>query len=180
MLYLELFGILFVFLVMTALNYTYILSPNNALAILFGSVNNSIWESIKVIIIPFVFWFGVETCLRIVPFKKLLVSKTVGLYLILFAGTILFRGAQLLFLNDTYIMSIFIVLSVIVLGFFVSYKLIFSNFDFALWNTLCAFLFILVVVMVLSFTVNPPRFWLFEDSYANVFGLDLPSFTVLR
>lgn len=173
--YYEFFGVLFVFLSTIVLKLVYSYFPINAMSILVGAVNDSIWENIKIMLIPYLFWFAIESCLRLVPFKNLLVSKTISLYSIIIISTLLFRSSQSLYLYDNISIKFIITLIVIVFAFLISYKLMFSNLDFALWNTLSAFMIILVIVMLLGFTINPPQMWIFKDYCKDIYGICIPA-----
>lgn len=175
----ELLGAVFVVISMLLLKQFYILSSGSAFSILIGSVNDSIWENIKVILIPYLLWFGIEVCLRYVSFKKLLVAKTISLYVIIMLLAIVLRSAQALYVYDNVMINFVILTLVIGIAFILSYKLMLSSLDFELWKTLAAFMMILVVVMLLGFTINPPKMWLFKDYLRDIYGICVPAMCIV-
>ncbi len=68
------------------LRVAYKLSGGEVWALVFASANNSPWEKTKALAVSYIFWAFVElACIR-VPFRRFVVSKTAGLYLLILMG----------------------------------------------------------------------------------------------
>ena len=77
---LETVGVFVVYLLASLLHFVYDLSNGSTLSILFGSVNESVWEHIKIFAVGFVVWSLIEILWIKPPFKKFVTAKTISLY----------------------------------------------------------------------------------------------------
>lgn len=76
----ESWGVIFTFAAGTLLHFCYELSNHSVWSILIAAVNESVWEHIKIFILPYLFWAIIEICYLKVPMKKTLVAKVIGIY----------------------------------------------------------------------------------------------------
>ena len=90
---LEMGGILFCFLVSVLMKQLYALTDGHLIGVLFGAVNNSVWEQTKTLLLPYLLW-GLLELLSVQPsMKRLTAAKTLSLYLL---GGLLCGGGLLL------------------------------------------------------------------------------------
>ena len=78
--YLELCGIPFIFVCGIFLSFLYEITDGSVIGIVFGSVNNSIWENVKLFSLPFVVWGVIELAFSIPYFRQFVVAKVFALY----------------------------------------------------------------------------------------------------
>ena len=76
---LETVGVVSIYLTATFLHFVYDLSGGSTLAILFGSVNESVWEHVKIFSVGYVSWAIIELLWIKPPFKKFVTAKTISL-----------------------------------------------------------------------------------------------------
>lgn len=167
----EIWGILFTFATGTLLHFCYEWSNRAVWSILIAAVNESVWEHIKIFILPYLFWTIMEISYLRIPMKKTIVAKTIGTY-VFAAITILFYytysgilGHSILILD---IISVFIWVT---LAHYISYKLISSNLKLDNFFTISVFALMILISMYLTFSVNPPKMDLFKDPQTGFYGI---------
>ena len=77
---LEIVGAFFVFSLAFLLHYIYQLTDGTVFSILFGAVNESVWENTKIFLIAYAIWGLVELLVSNVYFKPFVVGKVLGIY----------------------------------------------------------------------------------------------------
>lgn len=137
---------------------------------LISAANESLWEHGKVLMVPYLLWAFMEFLVLKQPVKKFTVAKTAGL-IVMLAGMIAFYYLYTGIIGRSVpvvdLLCIFIWMAV---GQIVSRKLLSSYRRVESWFTLCVFLLILLAVMFISFTVNPPHIPLFQDPVTGRYG----------
>jgi Ca2+/Na+ antiporter len=113
-----------------------------------------------------------------VPLKNIIVSKGISL-LVIMGSVILLMTIYLKISNGRNMLSdIMIFLFAIIMGHIISMLVMTSKIDMQQWSTLMLFAIVLVLTMVLTFTVNPPRMWIFEDNMTKSYGITQSSLDV--
>src|SRR5574344_2080256 len=77
---LEKAGVLFVLAGGVLLHFLYQWTKGNVCGILFGAVNESVWEHIKIFAMPYVAWSIIELAWVNPHFKMFVTGKVAGLY----------------------------------------------------------------------------------------------------
>ena len=167
----EIIGFIFVAVLGSIGHFLYEWTGQNALIGKFFAVNESTWEHLKLLFFPYVVytiieWFGIGRNYRGFLFSKLL-GVLAGMVFIVVAfytytGVI---GYSIDFLN------ILLFVIGVALSFFVSYKLLVSNMRITLKIPSLA-AFIIIGVLFVIFTTNPPRINLFKDPTTGGFGTE--------
>lgn len=81
LMYLEIAGILFIVIMSVFMQNLLDLSGHTLIGVMFGSVNDSIWEIEKTLLFPYLLWAGIELLCIKIPFRKFIVAKAVSLWL---------------------------------------------------------------------------------------------------
>lgn len=168
---LEIWGVFFVFISGTLLHFFYQWSNGSALGVLFGAVNESVWEHIKIFAMPYVVWSIMELAFSIPYFKQFVVAKVFGLYLLtaliisFFYLYTTILGTHILIVD---IISVFIWIAV---AHFFSYKVTSCEKDLRQLFPLCLGLLFLFMVMFFCFTAAPPHIELFKDPITGMYGI---------
>ena len=168
---LEIWGVFFVFISGTLLHFFYQWSNGSALSVLFGAVNESVWEHIKIFAMPYVVWGIIELAFSIPYFRQFVVAKVFGLYLLALLIISFFYlyttiiGTHILIVD---IISVFIWIAV---AHFFSYKVTTSEKDLRQLFPLCLGLLFLFMVMFFCFTAAPPHIELFKDPITGMYGI---------
>lgn len=175
LLILEFIGIIFVVITSVILRFSYKWSSGAMWAIILGSVNNSVWENTKIILISYVFWGIIELMILLPPLRTFVVAKTITIYFLLTA-TITFYS--LAYSNFTFIIKslgtiIFIFTSSMISYYLISKtKMLFKVFDIAI-----VFLALFSIIYFL-FTALPPQSKIFQDPLTGTYGI--PKKTLLN
>lgn len=168
---LEIVGVFFVFISGTLLHFLYDWSDGSMLGVLFGSVNESVWEHIKIFAMPYIVWSVIELACSIPYFRQFIVAKVLGLYLLcgLITGFFylytMILGRHVLFIDIT---SVFMWIAI---AHIFSYKATTSYKDLRHLFPLCLGLLFLFLAMYFSFTAVPPHIELFKDPVTGMYGI---------
>ena len=168
---LEIVGIFFVFISGTLLHFLYDWSNGSMLGVLFGSVNESVWEHIKIFAMPYIVWSVIELACSIPYFRQFIVAKVLGLYLLcgLITGFFylytMILGRHVLFIDIT---SVFMWIAI---AHIFSYRATTSYKDLRHLFPLCLGLLFLFLAMYFSFTAVPPHIELFKDPVTGMYGI---------
>lgn len=160
----QIIGIIIILILGTLLHYIYRWSGNNPCAALFGAVNNSIWEHIKLIIWPTVLMIIIRYfILKTTTVPNFWVSAAAQLFLpILFVPIIYYFTLAVLGYSHLILDIGNFLFSILIAGM-ISYKLmcipeVEKNGDLA------GIILCLIIVFAFSaFTYHPPRNFLFKD-----------------
>ncbi len=169
----ELGGAIFSLLVTAFLRRFYSLCGGELIGILFGAVNNSIWESTKLLLISYLFWGLIEILCINVPFRTFVVTKTALLCFLCalhigFCCTVdcLLQNREALFMLGSVCH-----LPVFALGFF----LLFGNKNLSGLFVPSLFILMLFWTVYFCFTPFPPHLEIFRDTLTRRFGLVPPN-----
>lgn len=164
----QIFSIIFTFILGSLLHFTYALSENNPIVAIFSSINESVWEHLKLLFFPMLltiiigcFYIGKE-----VP--NFLCSKTIGIlvsmvFMIIFFYTytgILGRNIPAIDIASFFIATI--------LGEFASYVLIVNKFKCN--NVIAIIALVLIFVCFIIFTYFTPNIGIFKDPVTGQYG----------
>ena len=180
----EIAGPFIVFIIASLLHFIYDLSPN-VLTSLFGAVNESVWEHIKIFTIAYLFYGFIEMLLIRPAFKRFVVAKTLGVIaqgalipLVYYAYTIFIQKPLL-------IVDLLIGFLSAVSGFLVSYRLYKSDREIEKYFLTSIMILFLILMSLLCFTYFPPEAELFRDVVTGEFGIvpeniDMGAFALMK
>ncbi len=167
----EIVGVPIIYLIATFLHFVYDLTDGSTLAILFGSVNESVWEHIKIIAVGFTVWTIIEFLFIRPPFKKFVTAKVFMLYFLSFLIPIFFYTYNLFTKKPVLWLDLVSTLVFIALTQYISYKIIVNENKLSDYYPLALMLLMLYYLMFFSFTVFPPKLELFRDPETGMFGI---------
>lgn len=154
----KIIGIIFIFLLGSALHFTYELSGNNILVGFFSAINESVWEHTKLFILPVVLWYVIyyyktkKSLDKNSWFSSMVVTLLVSIVLVpllyyFYVGII---GKSILFI-DILIFLISDIVGVLLGG-------IFYNKNKTLpWRTILSIIIVVYIIFTI-FTPNLPIF----------------------
>lgn len=142
----------------------------SALTILFGAVNESVWEHVKIFSAAYVGYALLQLLWVQVEFRQYVVAKCVGLYLLM-GGIIAFHYSYIL-LTGKHIAWVDILGSamLVILAQVTSYRLTVGSHSLRDYFAPALFLLMLYYLMFFSFTIFPPKAELFRDPASGGFG----------
>ncbi len=167
---LEIAGPVIVFTIASLLHFIYKLSPN-VLTSLFGAVNESIWEHIKIFTIAYIFYAFVELLWSKPDFKRFVVAKTVGVIVQGAFIPLAYYTFSFFLKKPVLIVDLLIGFTASALGFLVSYRLYSGNRKIEKYFLTSLMFLFLILMSLLCFTYFPPEAELFRDVITGEYGV---------
>lgn len=164
-------GGVFIYCVAVFLHFVYPLSGGAALSILYGAVNESVWEHTKIFSAAYIAWSLLQLCWLRVRFRQYVAAKCVGLYTLM--GLIIgvyyaytaFTGVNIVWVDIlSSLLSVFLVQAL-------TYRLETGDNRLADGFIPALMLIMLYYLMFFSFTIFPPKAALFRDPVTGGFGI---------
>lgn len=168
---LEITGSVFIFVLACILHYIYDFTDGSVFSILFGAVNESVWENTKIFLIAYAIWALVELLVSNVYFKLFVVGKVFSIY---FMGVfiVVLHYLLSLFVGDKMVgVDIGIGIFSIVFSQLISYKIVMSSKNYGNYFVPALFLLGLFLVAYFSFTIFPPHMEIFRDELSGFYGI---------
>ena len=163
---LEIAGAFIVFIIASLLHFIYDLNPN-VLTSLFGAVNESIWEHIKIFTIAYLFYGFIELLWAKPEFKRFVVAKTAG---VIVQGSLI--PLYYFFIKKpVLVVDMLIGFLSAVVGFLVSYRLYKSERKIEKYFLTSIMILFLIIMSLLCFTYFPPQVELFRDVITGEYGV---------
>ncbi len=165
----ELVGIVFIIILGSLLHFTFELSDHQAVVGIFSSVNESVWEHLKLAFWPALFFAIIEYR----PLKSIgnfLFAKGVGIYLMPTIIAVLFYSYTAIIGESVFAMDILIFIIAVIIGQLVSYKLLVSKKFPKSWGRIFLIALILLAALFVIFTFYPPHLPIFQDPITGGYG----------
>ena len=160
-----------IFSAATLLHFVYALSDGATLAIIFGAVNESVWEHVKIFTISYCGYAILQLLWIKPPFRRYIAAKCAGLYF-LGGGMI---GFFYLYTSITgrSVAAVDVISSavLVIAAQMLSYSLTVGRFDIGELYHPALMLIMLYYLMFFSFTVFPPKTELFRDHLTGGYGI---------
>lgn len=156
------------------MHFTFNLFNNNLFIASFSAVNESTWEHLKLVFFPMLIFSIIEYLFlkNYINKNNYIFSKSIGIiFSIFFIITFFYTYTGILGFNIPIINILSFILSII-LGEFISYKLLLKNIKInnKIKNIFIIILFILFLSFII-FTYFPPNINLFKDPLTNKYGI---------
>lgn len=165
----QIFSVIFTFILGTLLHFTYNLSNQNPIVAVFSSVNESTWEHLKLIFFPTLLTIIIGYFYFNKSVSNFVCSKTLGLLIsICFTVVFFYTYTGILGKNIAFIDIASFFISVLI-GEFISYVLIINNFKCK--NCIAIIVLLIITILFIFFTFNPPKIGLFKDPLTNTYGI---------
>lgn len=164
-------GCVLIYSVAVLLHFAYPLSGGAALSIVFGAVNESVWEHTKIFAAPYIGWALIQLCWLRVHFRQYVVAKVIGLYLL--AGMIIGSAYLMSLFSDHAVLWADIAASLIAVltAQALTYRLETAENRLKDYFYPALMLLTLYYLMFFSFTIFPPKTELFRDPVSGGFGI---------
>ncbi len=139
---------------------------------IFGAVNESIWEHLKLLFWPALSFSIVEYTYIGHQYENYITAKAISFYLGLFLIISLFYTYTGIVGNNYLVVDILIFILSVFISQYVGYKITISNRSF---NQIINFISLLGIVLIIFafviFTFNPPHIPLFQDPTTGKYGI---------
>ena len=168
---LEKFGLLFVIGLAALLTTLRYVTKSSVVGIFFGSVNDSIWEHCKLLLLAYIIWGMIELLSLKPSFKRFMVSKILSLYILGIIYILFCLMISPIFNYNYYFPEFLVGVISSVLAFWASMFLYSSDFDLAKLFMPCFFLFLLFVALYCTLTPFPMQCYIFIDRSTGMYGI---------
>lgn len=165
----QIFSIIFTFILGTLLHFTYQLSGENYIVAMFSSINESVWEHLKLLYFPMLLTIIMGCFYFEKNFPNFICSKTVGIiisimFLIIFNYTytgIIGKNIPIIDISSFFI--------AVILGEYIAYLLVINNFK---CNSKISILFLIILLICfIVFTYFTPDLGIFRDPIIGKIGM---------
>lgn len=152
------------------LHFVFEWSGGSHFVALFGAVNESTWEHLKIAFWPTFIFAVIEWFVYGKEIKNFCLAIFVKLFSIPVIIIILFYGWLAIF-PDNFIWDISIFVVAIIIGYLMSYKIMISKIIYGL-NKLWIILITLLILFFSLYSYYPPKIFLFHDPVKNDYGIE--------
>lgn len=166
----EIFGAVWAIFLGSFLHFAYALRSDNKLVALFAAVNESTWEHLKLGFWPLLFWGILEYFVFGKQVINFFLAKFASLFLFTISVPILFYSYTVILGTDFLLADISIFIIGILLGQFVSYKIMTSRKNLG-GERIAQVLIALMTLAFLLLTFFPPHIFLFQDPISGTYGI---------
>lgn len=164
-------GFLFITLLGTYLHFVYENSNHNKVVALFGAVNESIWEHIKIAMTPYFLWSLLDGFMY-GYYNNYFLAKVLGLLTIIVFMPLLFYSYTKITKKHILVVDIIIFVLVVFLGQCCSYFVLNKMNVSYLVNYLSVLSLFIIFGFYMIGTLMPIKSNLFEDPSTNKYGID--------
>lgn len=164
----QIYSATFAIILGTILHFTYKWS-NNTFVALFSAVNESTWEHLKLAFFPMLIFCIIGYFIFKDNFPSFLCSKTIGIFIALSFTVVFFYTYTGIIGTNYAIINILSFVIAILLGEFITYILTINNM--ACKKIIYLAILIILTVLFILFTFNPPRINLFKDPIDSSYGI---------
>ncbi len=155
------------------LHFVYDWSGGLRFTALLASVNESVWEHIKILLWPYLLWsFAVYYILR-PDSRRLIAARTAGAYTIAVLTICFFYIYTGILGRNVAWVDISAAALWLLAGEIVSLRILNGRWATREYYLISVAALVLLVVMLLCFTVSPPRLGLFADPATGLYGLEV-------
>ena len=166
----ELFGIVLIVLVGSALHFTFELSGGNPLVGVFSAVNESVWEHLKLSFWPALLYAIVEYRYLKRKTSNFFFAKAVSIYLMPLIIVSFFYTYRT-FIEENLILDIPIFILAVAIGQLTSYKLMSWKGKPKIYIKTSIIALILLASLFIIFTFYPPQLPIFQDPISGEYGI---------
>lgn len=165
----QIFSVVFIFILGTILHFTYKLSGGNQIVAIFSSINESVWEHLKLLFFPMLlnaiighFYIGKDA-------HNFLCSKTKGIIVSMLFIVVFFYTYTGILGRNISIVDITLFFVATLLGEFISYILIINKFKCNNLISIC--ILIIIFICFIIFTYFTPKIGIFKDPVTGEYGI---------
>jgi hypothetical protein len=136
-----------------------------------AAVNESVWEHLKMGFWPALAYAALEYSRFGKSANNFFLAKTLGIYLIPITIVVLFYSYTAILGHDLLILDIAIFVVAAIVGQLVSYKLLIASPLPERLNRFAPIALVILGILFVLFTLNPPHLSLFRDSGTGFYGI---------
>jgi len=165
-------GTVFIIVVGSLLHFVYEWSGESRFIAIFGAINESTWEHLKLLFWPALIFSIFEYLWVGNKYNNYLTARAISLYLGIFLIISMFYTYTGIFGNHFLVVDILIFVLSVVISQYVFYKI--ATADYSVSNTINIISLVAIILLMVAFmvfTINPPQIPLFQDPTSGEYGL---------
>lgn len=167
----QIIGIIFIFLLGSLFHFIYEWSGSLKIVGLVSPVNESVWEHLKLVLFPSLLFMIIEYNAIKNAVNNYITAKTVSIITAMIAIVVIFYTYTFLLGHNLLIIDILSFLIAIMIGQFISYKILTSaSYNIKVYR-FSLIVLIFVVLLFTLFTISPPHIFLFRDPISGTYGI---------
>ncbi len=155
------------------LHFLYSLSGKLRFTAVFALVNESVWEHVKILLWAYLLWSFAEYYILRPDARRLLVARTAGAYVVAALTICVFYIYTGVLGRNVAWFDILSSALWLLAGEIISLRIINARLPSGEYYIVSLAALVLLVVMLLCFTVSPPRLGLFADPVTGLYGLEV-------
>lgn len=167
----QIWGIIVVPLMIILFKNLYSLTNGALLGIFFGSVNNSMWEQTKVVMLSYFIWSLVEAVGKRSGFHRFAVSRMISIWLVGAFCILSYLLIYALGIENANLPRFICAVTACLCAFALSARLEYGERKIEQLFLPCVFMMLLLIAVYCSFTVFPPHIVIFEDTAMGMYGI---------
>jgi len=167
----ELMGIVFIIFLGSALHFTFALSGNQPIVGAFSAVNESVWEHLKMVFWPALFFTVIEYPLLRKVANNFFTAKTIGAYLMVTIIPLVFYVYTALSGKSIFVIDLSSFVVAVIIGQLLGYKLLTYRQLPRNLNKIAVAAIILLALAFIVLTYYPPQLQIFKDSITGNYGI---------
>lgn len=169
LIFFEALGFLFIFSTSMLFHYVDDLVKPNKFTDLLSINNDSIWENLKVVILPTILWTFIELP-AIFKNNNLLIAKTSQILVSIALIFAIYYSARAIIKKDNKALKLISVFIATAVGALVSYLILSINTILVIntYITICILVGYIIIYILLTYI--PPKIKLFKDNKKNIYG----------
>jgi len=168
---LELLGAIFIIVLGSLLHFTFEWSGNFWLVGAFSVVNESVWEHLKLAVMPALLWMLIERKFLKERPENFFFAKTKGIYSMPLFIILIFYFYKAILGKNLLVLDILTFVIAVVLGQLLSFKLMFWKNLSKTYNRLAIISLVLLFLAFVIFSFSPPHNFLFQDPLTLKYGI---------
>ena len=160
-----------VFAIASLLHFFYDITGKSVLGALFGAVNESVWEHLKIFSLAYLGWAIIELLWARPPLRQFVWGKALGVYALCVGIAAFFYLYTPLTGKPILPLDLLSGLGFSFLAGFISYKVTTMNENRGQNFYTGLMMISLLLVMILCFTFYPPKSPIFRDNVTGLYGI---------
>ncbi len=160
-----------VFALASFLHFFYDITQGSILGALLGSVNESVWEHLKIFATAYLIWATIELLWAKPPLRKFVWAKALGLYFMCTSIALFFYTYTLFTGKPILVLDLASSLVFAALAHYLSYRITMNESNKGQYFYTGVMLIFLAMIMILCFTFYPPDSILFKDPVTGGYGI---------
>lgn len=167
----EFFGVVFILCMSVFLQNLFQFTNRSLLGIMFGAVNNSIWEIAKTVFLPYVIWSMLELLSIKCVFRRFVAARTISICVLAVSYISICLLSSISGFDSTPVTAYAAAVVCSAFSLYLSHKLVNGQYKIEILFYPAIFVLLLLLAIFFSFTTFPPQMYIFMDRTTGLYGI---------